>query len=282
MLKRMAKMLLLKSLWFLLGRRNLVRLASFLANESRLDVPNDFETNGERMVIEGVLAKVAPQKVMMFDVGANVGGWTKAAIAKARELGTELCVHAFEPCRDTCDTLTRNLRQDVASGYVLVNNIAMSSAAGTRPFYSFGANVGINSLYPTSGAQEQSIEDVNTETIDAYCLRQGVPRLHFIKVDTEGHDIEVLYGARKMIEAKRIDVIQFEYNFRWISARRYLKDAFDYFIPLGYSIGKVTPLGIEFYSEWNPELESFREANFIAVGEAFKDAFPCIERWWLS
>lgn len=279
MLKKMAKMLLLKSLWYLLGRRNLVRLARFLTNESRLDVPNDSETNGERLVIERFLAKVAPQNAIVFDVGANVGDWTRAVIAKARELGTGVCVHTFEPCRDTCDTLTRNLRQDVASGCALVNNIAMSSAAGPRRFYSFGANAGINSLYPTSGAQEQSIEDVDTETIDAYCSRQGVPRVHLIKVDTEGHDIEVLYGAREMIEAKRVDVIQFEYNFRWISARHYLKDAFDYFVPLGYSIGKVTPLGIEFYPEWSPELESFREANFIAVGEALKGAFPRIE-WW--
>jgi len=279
MVERFLKRQLIRSLWFCLGRKNLVRLGRFLTNESRLDVPNDSETNGERMVIERVLTEIAPQKATVFDVGANVGGWARTTIAKAQELGTEVCVHTFEPCRDTFDALTRNLRQDVASGRALLNNIAMSSTVGTRRFYSFGANVGINSFYPTNGVQYQRIEDVETQTIDAYCSKGGVPRLHFVKVDTEGHDIEVLHGARGMIEAKRVDVIQFEYNFRWISSRRYLKDAFDYLVPLGYSIGKVTPLGIEFYSEWSPELETFREANFLAVGEALKDAFPRIE-WW--
>lgn len=256
-----------------------MRLSRFLTNESRLDVPNDSETNGERMVIERVLAKVAPQKAIIFDVGANVGDWTTAALAKARELGTEICVHAFEPCRGTCDTLMRNLQQDATGGRVLVNNIAMSSAAGTRRFYSFRANAGTNSLYPIDAAERQNVEDVQTETIDAYCSMAGVSRIHFIKVDTEGHDMEVLYGARQMIENKSVDVIQFEYNFRWIYARRYLRDAFDYFVPLGYNLGKVTPLGIEFYSEWSPELETFREANFLSVCAALKDSFPQIE-WW--
>lgn len=256
-----------------------MRLARFLTNESRLDVPNISETNGERMVIECVLARIAPQKAIVFDVGANVGHWTRAALTKAWELGNEVCVHAFEPCSETCETLTHNLRKDILDGRVLINKIAMSTAAGTRRFYTFGANAGINSLYSANDVRKQRVEDVETETIDGYCFRQAVARVHLVKVDTEGHDIEVLYGAREMIESNRIDAIQFEYNYRWISARRYLKDAFDYFIPLGYSIGKITPLGIEFYPAWDPELESFREGNFLVVGKSLKGAFPRIE-WW--
>jgi len=279
MAKSVLKRLFVKSLWIGLGRKNLVRLARLLTNESRLDVPNDPETNGERMVIKHVLENVAPRKAVVFDVGANIGDWARAAITTAKDLGIEVCVHAFEPCRDTCDTLAHNLRQDSEDGRVLVNNIAMSSTAGKSNFYSLGDNSGTNSFYPMSGAGQQRVEVVDTETIDDYFLRKGISRVHFIKVDTEGHDIEVLYGARKIIEAKKVDVIQFEYNFRWISARRYLKDVFDYFIPLGYSLGKVTPLGIEFYPEWSPELESFREANFLAAVEDLKSTFPRIE-WW--
>jgi hypothetical protein len=32
---------------------------------------------------------------------------------------------------------------------------------------------------------------------------------------------------------------------------------------LGYRVGKVTPRGIEFYEAWHPELESFKEGNYV-------------------
>ena len=79
--------------------------------------------------------------------------------------------------------------------------------------------------------------------------------------------------------AHAIDLIQFEYSFRWINARHFLKDAFDFLIPLGYQIGKVTPQGIEFYEEWQPELESFKEGNYLACRGGLWDSFPKV-RWW--
>jgi hypothetical protein len=39
--------------------------------------------------------------------------------------------------------------------------------------------------------------------------------------------------------------------------------------PLGYSIGKLTSHGVEFYEKWDWELETFREGNYIA----------CLSRW---
>ena len=73
--------------------------------------------------------------------------------------------------------------------------------------------------------------------------------------------------------------MQFEYNFRWIGARRYLKDAFDLLSPHGYVIGKVTPGAIEWYRDWSPELETFREANFVAVHGDVRGWFPSMA-WW--
>lgn len=82
MSKKTTKTLLFKSLWYLLGRRNLVCFARFLTNESRLNVPNDSKTKGELMVIERALANATPRESMVFAVETNIGDWTKAAMRR--------------------------------------------------------------------------------------------------------------------------------------------------------------------------------------------------------
>ena len=100
-----------------------------------------------------------------------------------------------------------------------------------------------------------------------------------MKIDAEAHDMEILHGGRQMLKNRAIRALQFEYNHRWILSRHYLKDAFDFLIPFGYSIGKITTHGVEFYSGWNQELESFREGNYLAVLSDCSDQFPAID-WW--
>jgi hypothetical protein len=53
----------------------------------------------------------------------------------------------------------------------------------------------------------------------------------------------------------------------------------DFLLPLGYRIGKVTPRGIELYSRWDPERESFREGNYAALREDRTRLFRIIP-WW--
>ena len=92
-------------------------------------------------------------------------------------------------------------------------------------------------------------------------------------------DADELEAVMERFVAGRIDVLQFEYNWRWIDARYFLKDAFALLLPLGYLIGKVTPAGVEFYDRWHFELETFREANFVAVKSVLKAKLPQV-RWW--
>ena len=90
----------------------------------------------------------------------------------------------------------------------------------------------------------------------------------------------MLRGATEMLSRGDIGIAQFEYNWRWVFSRTYLRDAFELIANLPrYSLGKVTPKGIEFYDRWHHELETFREANFVLVRDDWRPAFPSIE-WW--
>lgn len=283
MLRDTAKSTLLHVLSSTLGRKNLVRLGRFLSNGGRLDVQNDPDSNGETRVQREFLAgQPASAPLVVLDVGANIGDWTRVLYELAKERTGETQVHAFEPGTETLATLTENLRAWSLEDQVVVNDVALSSKAETRKYYSLGANAGVNGLYPVNDTDPQVVSEIQTQTLDGYCKEAGLERVHFVKVDTEGHDLEVIYGAKEMLERQAIDAIQFEYNYRWINARHYLRDAFEWFLPLGYQLGKVTPRGIEFYPRWDFELERFVEANFLAVKASEATAYSTIPWWKLS
>ncbi|MBC8487500.1 MAG: FkbM family methyltransferase [Bacteroidetes bacterium] len=277
--KTIVKSLLLNVLWCTLGRRNLVRLARFLNNESRLDVNNDPATNGETIVQSTILEYLKQnEKICIFDIGANIGSWTYSLFEHADKTSS-LIVHAFEPCTDTYSTLTTNLHSWNLNGNIKSNNLALSSSVSKLPFYSLGPNIGTNSLSTPADPTKYAVESVQTETIDGYCLRNNISHIDLIKIDTEGHDMEVIYGGNNMLASGAIDILQFEYNHRWIDGRHFLRDAFELLLPLGFIIGKITPKGIEFYPDWDYELETFVESNYLAVKQSLRNIFPQI-RWW--
>jgi len=168
------------------------------------------------------------------------------------------------------------MRRDDPDGIVTIVPLAMSNASGVRSFYVIDSGAGRNSLYPNDG---KTVEQVEAMTLDEYAARANLDTIAFVKVDTEGHDMSVIEGAKGLLANRRIGVLQFEYNHMWVRARHYLKDVFDFATPLGYAVGKITPAGIERYPKWHQELETFREANYVLATEESLGWFPSV-RWW--
>jgi FkbM family methyltransferase len=280
-LKEVIKRAVVSSLWIILGRKNLARFARMLNNEVRLDVRNDMDSNGERLVQETVAQNILPETpVIIFDVGANIGDWTRGLLNQCIASGlTNVRIHAFEPCQATYDIALRNLAQYTNAGWVTVVMQALSNVSGTAVLNVVGDGVGTNSLHSQPDLSILRQESVSLTTIDEYCARYGINHITLLKTDTEGHDQAVMEGAIGMLSRHAIELIQFEYNHRWISSRHYLYDAFDLLGKRGYKLGKITPLGIELYREWHPELETFREGNYLASIPAWVPRFPHIH-WW--
>jgi FkbM family methyltransferase len=266
------------------GRARVVRAARFVLYRARLDVPNDPRANGEPALQRWVL-DVGPAigAVRVIDVGANVGSWSRAMLAAARRAGRlgDLDLHAFEPSRPTFAMLARALEGQPVS----LNPVAVSEQAGSASLHVVGPGAGRNSLHAPVGARPgaatrlATTEEVATTTLEAYADRAGMDHITLVKIDTEGHDLAVLRGARRLLAERRISVAQFEYNHRWIDARCYLRDAFDLVGAYGYHVGKLTPRGVEFYPGWDPELETFVEGNYVACAPGVAGRLPRVA-WW--
>jgi FkbM family methyltransferase len=265
----------------ILGRGNVVRAARFVLYRARLDVPNDLNHNGESSLQRWILeVSAANRQVDVIDVGANVGRWSSSMLIAARRAGRldDIQLHAFEP-----SSYTFALLSEALDGHLVrLHRAALCEQPGTAALYVIAPGAGTNSLHAPPGSEiGGSTEDVVTTTLDSYVDQIGLDHVTLVKIDTEGHDLAVLRGARALFSKHRISVAQFEYNHRWVYARAFLRDAFELLEPLGYRLGKLTPRGVEFYPGWDAELETFVEANYIACLPQLAMMLPAVA-WWKS
>jgi FkbM family methyltransferase len=144
----------------------------------------------------------------MFDVGANIGQtweWFRDSEPAAK-------IYCFEPVSATFEILKRKAEKDKNC---IVENIAFGEVAGEKTIKIFTDNPALNSLKEDVmntdiNAMETSIK---IDTLDNYCLRKSIQKIDFLKIDTEGYEINVLDGAKEMLKAARISFIFCEVGF---------------------------------------------------------------------
>jgi Methyltransferase FkbM domain len=104
------------------------------------------------------------------------------------------------------------------------------------------------------------------ETGDEITKRLALPRIDLLKIDVEGHEIEVLSGFATVLASAVLQpqVIQFEYGVTWLPGRHNLLEAYRILEPFGYAIGRLYPDGVDF-KPYTFADDHFRMGNYIAV-----------------
>ena len=263
------------------GRGRVIRASSFVLRCARLDVRNELRTNGESMLQKWVLSLSAPGcKISVIDIGANLGRWSTAMVEAADADGrsADLDLHAFEPSAYTFSEFETAL----AGTGVKAHQKALGDKEETCLLHTTKPGAGSHSLHDRPGRPlATGAEEISITTLDSYVMESSIGHLALVKVDTEGHDLAVLRGASGLLASRRISVVQFEYNHRWVFSRSFLSDAFELLEPHGYRIGKLTPKGVEFYPHWDAELENFIEGNYVACLASVAEHLPSVT-WWKS
>lgn len=154
----------------------------------------------EHSVLETrVAGLVAP---VCVDAGANVGEWTAAAL----DANPGAHVFAFEPqqaCIEALDSLGPRVTAACA---------ALGDENDTAVLRSSGHPTCLGaSIADRPGAGHTHEETVEVRRLDDAMAAQGITRIHVLKVDVEGHELDVLCGAVRLLE-NGIDVVQFEFN----------------------------------------------------------------------
>jgi FkbM family methyltransferase len=136
-----------------------------------------------------------------FDIGAH-GGDTAAEFLGAFP---DAQIHSFEPHPNAYAVLRR-----LQSDRLHAHRLAISNKVGPAEFfvYSLPINEEAGDALPSQnnslvalrqfglvGGQYTQTIKVECQTVDQFCVDHGIEALDLLKMDTEGHEAEVLEGA---------------------------------------------------------------------------------------
>jgi FkbM family methyltransferase len=163
---------------------------------------------------------------VVFDVGANIG----QSVTTYRSLFPQARIHAFEPLPKAHRQLL--LAAD-AAGNTLVNEMALHAAPGVKRFFSNrgGSNqtssflppaADVRHSFPEHAFEVEQVLDVNVTTLDDYCAEQHVDHIDVLKMDTQGTELDILRGAKQLLERRAITMAYVEIVFAPVYAENAL------------------------------------------------------------
>ncbi len=127
---------------------------------------------------------------IVFDVGANIGYFT---LLMSKLVGPGGQVHAFEPTQYGFDRMCKNLTVNPS----LPKNTRMRNMGLlSKPVVREEALEARFSLRVPAHAKDELI---TFTTVDEYRASEGLDRIDFMKIDVDGHDVEVIRGSEKTL-----------------------------------------------------------------------------------
>lgn len=222
-------------------------------------------------------ARFVPPGGVLFDVGSNRGQFLQAFL----DAGGHAAVHAFEPA----DHLASAVRASFPE--VTVSAVALGAAEGSAVLAGPAASSGLLSLLDRMDTpvvhrdQAGFSTEVRITTLESYCTERSIDHIDYLKIDTEGSEMDVLQGAGGMLEPRTIRAVQFEFSSAEMCARVFFHDFWELFTERGYRLNRLAPGGrlipIAHYYE---DLEYFRGAtNYLALPPGIEDQSSGDEPW---
>ena len=223
----------------------------------------DFEKSGELNVLSYINNKFKEEKsIIIFDVGGNLGNYAKTL---SQFFNSKATIHSFEPSKNTFELFketTRGLEN------IIPNNFGLSDDESNKIIYSNGTGSGLASIYHRNldhlGISMDMQESIKLSTIDSYCRINNIERINFLKLDIEGHELNALNGAKKMIEDGKIDIIQFEFGGCNIDSGTYFQNFF-YLLKDKYMLYRILKDGLFEIPAYKETYEIFITINYLAV-----------------
>ncbi|WP_301037663.1 FkbM family methyltransferase [Helicobacter japonicus] len=180
-------------------------------------------------------------------------------------------MHCFEPSQFTFQKLCATTKSLNAPHIrIILNNCGISDNQMLATLYYNEYASGLASLSKRRLEHHRinmdKSEEVEIMRLDTYCAQQDIRHIHLLKIDVEGHELDVLNGGKEFFEKKAIDMVTFEFGGCNIDTRTYFQDFWYFFKTYDYKIYRILPNGTFFYIDtYNEEREQFLTSNYLVL-----------------
>lgn len=233
-----------------------------------------------------VIWRLVSQNETAIDIGANIGYMTSIM---ARKVGKYGKVYSFEPHPEIYQELSENIinwQNELGWNHIEYWNNAISSSSGEGYLKipkEFEKNRGVASLVSSNVMDKNKFEfrQYNGITINLVKLEDVIDyqNIGVVKIDVEGHELEVLKGANELIRKQIIRDILFEEHQQYPSiVTQFLENN-------GYTIFKIckgfwqpilkVPVNEDEPSTWEPQ-------NYLATINPLRAVERMQPKGWFS
>lgn len=179
---------------------------------------------------------------VVFDVGANLGTHSEIMVKHLCPTG-QSNLHLFEPNLEVYNLL---LNTFVAKQANVVNNFGLSRTSGTVEFFVPERKSSLGSQFRREVFSQNNKKwgetrtcSVQMSTLDQYAFQYGIENIHYLKIDTEGAELDVLVGSKELLSSRKILSGQFEYGGTFKDARVTIGQVVKFLHQYGYVIFDV-------------------------------------------
>jgi len=224
------------------------------------------QETGEFFLIAKILTKYlknAESTINILDIGANTGSYCMHINSEFPEAN----IYAFEPNNNAYRILLKNMAN---YNNIRCYNLGLSSTSDKQKIYTYEsdlisehASVYSSILLDLHEANKIIELEFEATTVDKFCEDNEINYINFMKIDTEGHELEVIKGAKRMIDENKIGIVQFEFNEMNVFSRVFLKDF--YVLLREYKFYRLNSQSLIPLFEYRPMNEIFQYQNIIAI-----------------
>lgn len=227
---------------------------------------SDFSSNGELHTFKKIVnyyQSVTKDRLVVFDVGANIGVYCSLLYEVLEKNKNEFQIFCFEPLPGAFEKLVARFNHKSA---VRCINYGLGKDDAIVTLYSDTSESQVASIYKNEsnvGVQFTREATIQVKKLDTFCHEAIISRIHFLKVDTEGGEFDILNNAEIVREGK-VDFIQFEFGTSNVDSRTYFRDFF-FLLDKKYILYRILKNGLYRYDTYNYDMEIMVLGNYLAV-----------------
>ena len=147
---------------------------------------------------------------LIIDVGGHVG----ESIDRFLKLEKNVTIHSFEPDNVSYQEMFKKYKK---FNNIRLNNLALGSKKSTKIFYinndsQTSSFYRVNNKFKFENKKFKTVKTkkISVESLDNYCNKNKIKKINFLKLDCQGWEKEILFGAKNLLKNQCIKKIQIE------------------------------------------------------------------------